>query len=79
MTKHNPHRAVEILEYITRHPAATVREIMDAVGLASTAAVAHHLDRLIQRGFLERDDCPHCGGHSRWLAVTDAGRNELAA
>jgi repressor LexA len=73
MTRHDAERRHKILEYIGRtveergYPPS-VREIADAVGLASTSAVHHHLIALERDGLLER------GTHSsRALRVTRAG------
>jgi SOS-response transcriptional repressor LexA len=35
----------KITAYQDKHPEATFREIMEAVGLKSTSTVAYHLDR----------------------------------
>jgi repressor LexA len=77
MTRHDADRRHKILEYIGRtveergYPPS-VREIADAVGLASTSAVHHHLIALERDGLLER------GTHSsRALRVT--ARAGLAA
>jgi repressor LexA len=51
-----------------------VREIADAVGLASTSAVHHHLTALEREGLLERG--PHS---SRALRLTARGEAELEA
>jgi repressor LexA len=70
MTRHDAERRHNILEYIGRtveergYPPS-VREIAEAVGLASTSAVHHHLIALEREGLLER------GTHSsRALRVT---------
>lgn len=44
-------------------PPPTVREIMDAVGLYSTSAVAYHLKILIDEGRLDRDPGKSRGVH----------------
>lgn len=67
MTKHDPDRPFAILEYVQEHPSATVREIMVAVGLHSTAAVTHHLRSLQRKGLLGVDACRLCG-HRAWVA-----------
>ena len=59
MTRHDAERRQRIVEYIARtvtergYPPS-VREIADAVGLASTSAVHHHLVALERSGQLER-------------------------
>lgn len=59
MTRHDAERRQKILECIARtveergYPPS-VREIADAVGLASTSAVHHHLIALERDGLLER-------------------------
>ena len=70
MTRHDAERRQRILDCIARtvrergYPPS-VREIADAVGLASTSAVHHHLIALERDGLLER------GTHSsRALRVT---------
>lgn len=70
MTRHDVERRQRILDCIVRtveergYPPS-VREIADAVGLASTSAVHHHLIALEREGLLERG-----GKHSRALRVT---------
>jgi repressor LexA len=59
VTKHDAERRQRIVEYIARTVAErgyppSVREIADAVGLASTSAVHHHLVALERSGQLER-------------------------
>jgi repressor LexA len=59
MTRHDAERRQRIVDYIGRtveergYPPS-VREIADAVGLASTSAVHHHLIALERDGLLER-------------------------
>ena len=72
MTRHDAERRQRILDCIARtveergYPPS-VREIADAVGLASTSAVHHHLIALERDGLLER------GTHSsRALRLTIA-------
>lgn len=70
MTRHDQERRQRILDYIARtveergYPPS-VREIADAVGLASTSAVHHHLIALERDGLLARG--PHA---SRALRLT---------
>ncbi len=59
MTRHDADRRLRILDYIAatlraRGYPPSVREIRDAVGLASTSAVHHHLMILTRDGYLER-------------------------
>ena len=69
MTRHDQERRQRILDCIARtveergYPPS-VREIADAVGLASTSAVHHHLIALERDGLLERG-----GNHSRALRL----------
>ncbi len=78
MTRHDAERRRKILEYIAhtvegRGYPPSVREIADAVGLASTSAVHHHLTALEREGYLER------GAHSsRALRLTEQGDAEIA-
>jgi repressor LexA len=70
MTRHDAERRQKILDCIARTVAErgyppSVREIADAVGLASTSAVHHHLIALERDGLIER------GSHSsRALRLT---------
>jgi repressor LexA len=70
MTRHDVDRRQRIVDFIARtveergYPPS-VREIADAVGLASTSAVHHHLIALERDGLLERG-----GKHSRALRLT---------
>jgi repressor LexA len=70
MTRHDVERRQRIVDFIARtveergYPPS-VREIADAVGLASTSAVHHHLIALERDGLLERG-----GKHSRALRLT---------
>jgi repressor LexA len=72
LTRHDVERRQRILDCIVRtveergYPPS-VREIAEAVGLASTSAVHHHLLALEKDGLLERG-----GKHSRALRVTGA-------
>ena len=59
MTRHDAERRQRIVDFIARTVAErgyppSVREIADAVGLASTSAVHHHLIALERSGQLER-------------------------
>jgi len=59
VTKHDAARKQRIVEYIAatlraRGYPPSVREIGQAVGLASTSAVHHHLEALEREGYLER-------------------------
>ncbi len=59
MTKHDAGRKQRIIDYIAatlraRGYPPSVREIAQAVGLASTSAVHHHLESLERDGYLER-------------------------
>lgn len=73
MTRHDAERRQRILDCIARRVEErgyppSVREIADAVGLASTSAVHHHLIALERDGLLER------GTHSsRALRLTPLG------
>jgi repressor LexA len=79
VTRHDAERKQKIIECIARTVAErgyppSVREIADAVGLASTSAVHHHLTALEREGMLER------GSHSsRALRLTARGEAELTA
>ena len=60
MTKQDQQRAERILEFIRERISEqgyppTVREIAEAVGLASTSAVHHHLLKLERDGRLQKD------------------------
>jgi repressor LexA len=77
MTRHDAERKQKILECIARTVAErgfppSVREIADAVGLASTSAVHHHLMALEREGLLERGS-----RSSRALRLTSRGEAEL--
>jgi repressor LexA len=77
VTRHDQDRRQRILDCIAqtveeRGYPPSVREIADAVGLASTSAVHHHLIALERDGLLERG-----GKHSRALRLI--GRSSTAA
>ena len=77
MTRHDAERKQKILDCIARTVAdrgypPSVREIADAVGLASTSAVHHHLIALEREGLLERGSRA-----SRALRLTERGEAEL--
>lgn len=73
VTRHDAERRQRIVEFIARtvdergYPPS-VREIAEAVGLASTSAVHHHLIALERTGLLERGS-----RSSRALRLTAAG------
>jgi repressor LexA len=78
VTRHDAERKQKIVQFIARtvtergYPPS-VREIADAVGLASTSAVHHHLTALEREGLLER------GSHSsRALRLTARGEAEVS-
>jgi repressor LexA len=78
VTRHDAERRRRILEFIHRTVAErgyppSVREIAEAVGLASTSAVHHHLVALERAGQLERG-----GRSSRALRLTAAGEAMIA-
>jgi repressor LexA len=54
----------------------SIREMADAVGLASSSSVAHQLKALEQKGFLRRD--PNRPRALEVLLPNDAGRSEAA-
>lgn len=78
VTRHDAERRLKILEFIAqtveeRGYPPSVREIADAVGLASTSAVHHHLTALERDGYVER------GAHSsRALRLTEQGEAEVS-
>lgn len=78
MTRHDAERRQHIIEFIARtvtergYPPS-VREIAEAVGLASTSAVHHHLVALERSGQLERGS-----RSSRALRLTAAAEASLA-
>jgi repressor LexA len=78
VTRHDAERRQRIVDYIARtveergYPPS-VREIADAVGLASTSAVHHHLIALERDGLLER------GTHSSRARRRTAPRAAQAA
>ena len=70
MTKHDAARKQRIIDFIAattrqRGYPPSVREIAQAVGLASTSAVHHHLQALEREGMLERG-----ASHSRAIRLT---------
>jgi len=74
LTKHDAARKQRIIEYIAetvrlRGYPPSVREIAEAVGLASTSAVHHHLESLEREGLLERG-----ATHSRAIRLTPAAQ-----
>jgi repressor LexA len=78
VTRHDAERRQRIIECIARTVAdrgypPSVREIADAVGLASTSAVHHHLVALERAGMLERG-----GRSSRALRLTPMAEATLA-
>lgn len=74
-TAHPPsQRAMLILRHVHNHCRThsyppSIREIAQAVGLASPSTVKHHLDVLEREGFLQRVQ-----GVSRALEVSESGR-----
>lgn len=58
------HRQQAMLDFIREYPhqySPTVREIGIGVGLSSSSSVQHHLDKLEERGHIERrPKCARC-------------------
>jgi repressor LexA len=82
VTRHDAERRQRILEYIAhavveRGYPPSVREIADAVGLASTSAVHHHLIALERDGLLERGT--HSSRALRLTARAEAGARPTPA
>jgi repressor LexA len=78
VTKHDAARKQRIIEFIeetlrARGYPPSVREIAQAVGLASTSAVHHHLSSLERDGLLERG-----ATQSRALRLTPAAHSSAA-
>lgn len=71
MMEENLHpKRVEILRYLARRAAAgsaapSVREVAAAVGLRSSQTAYHHLIRLEEEGYVQREN-----GHARTLKLT---------
>lgn len=66
-------RRMRILRYLARRagegePPPSVREIAAAVGLRSSQTVHHHLKRLEEEGYVERE-----GGWAKMLRLTEKG------
>jgi SOS-response transcriptional repressor LexA len=60
--------------HIVRHRfSPTIRELADAVGIASLNGVADHLGRLIDQGFVARGEARQ----ARTLTVTPLGRRAV--
>lgn len=79
MTKQDQQRADRILAYVRESVASrgyppSVREIAQAVGLASTSAVHHHLTKLEEAGRLQRQ-----ATRSRALSIPKAVGSALGA
>ena len=60
MPRNSEPKQLEVLAFIHQHVQdqgypPTIREICDAVGLSSTSTVHGHINRLIRRGFLQKD------------------------
>lgn len=58
MTKRKAQKAsrrYDVLRAVRRNERATLRELMEMTGLASTSVVAYHLDQLEKEGLLKRD------------------------
>ena len=79
MTRHDAERKRKIMDVIAatiraRGYPPSVREIAQAVGLASTSAVHHHLQVLEKEGYLERG-----AAQSRAIRLTPHGRARCSA
>lgn len=73
MTRAGNSKQLEVLSYIhsqveEKGYPPTVREICSAVGLSSTSTVHGHINRLIKKGFLQKDPTK-----PRALEITPAG------
>lgn len=77
MTRAGNSKQLEVLSYIhsqveEKGYPPTVREICSAVGLSSTSTVHGHINRLIKKGFLQKDPTK-----PRALEITPAGLDVL--
>lgn len=77
MTRAGNSKQLEVLSYIhsqveEKGYPPTVREICSAVGLSSTSTVHGHINRLIKKGFLQKDPTK-----PRALEITPAGLDIL--
>lgn len=77
MTRAGNSKQLEVLSYIHSTVEAkgyppTVREICSAVGLSSTSTVHGHINRLIKKGYLQKDPTK-----PRALEITPAGLDLL--
>lgn len=73
MPRNSEPKQLEVLAFIHKQVQEqgyppTIREICDAVGLSSTSTVHGHINRLIRRGFLQKD-----AAKPRALEVTPEG------
>lgn len=79
MTTHDEQRHVRVLGFIASYVerngyAPSLKEIREAVGLASSSTVLYYLGRLEKDGYIRRG--PH--RTSRTLVVTPEGRSAIA-
>ena len=77
MVKTAASKQMAVLSYIHQQVAThgyppTVREICKAVGLSSTSTVHGHINRLIKKGYLQKDP-----SKPRALEITPAGMDVL--
>ncbi len=63
-----------ICDFIDQHGyPPSIRETQKAFGLKSTKGVKDHIDRLVEKGYLNRED-----GSARALSISGAGRERQA-
>ena len=77
MPRNSEPKQLEVLAFIHQQVTnqgypPTIREICDAVGLSSTSTVHGHINRLIKRGYLQKDPAK-----PRALEITQEGLSAI--
>jgi DNA-binding MarR family transcriptional regulator len=64
-----------VLAFLSRHPNVSLSEVADHIGI-TRAAASTMIDRLVQKGFVDRKDDPNERRHLM-LTLTELGSNGL--
>ena len=67
-----------LLDYLSRHPHPSIRDMVIGTGISTTSVVNYHLDVLLKEGLIEREKLPGTKFFtSRQVGLTNKGWDVL--